>query len=139
MLTRTEISRRIPQKGTMCLLDAVLRWDPASIICTADSPTFAHPLARDGNVPTVVAAEYAAQATAMHGALLDGSDAPRAGMIVRLSGVTLSAKWISAEFGPLTVRADLLSRTESGCLYAFSVDGRSQNIAAGRITVAFTS
>lgn len=139
MLKRSEILCRIPQKGTMCLLDAVLRWDETSILCTAAAAAADHPLARDGSVPTVVAAEYAAQATAVHGALLDESDAPRAGMIVRLTGVTLVAERISAALGPLTVCAKLLSRTESGCLYEFSVGGERDKVATGRVTVAYTS
>lgn len=139
MLPRSEISRRIPHKGTMCLLDAVVRWDETSILCTAAAATSDHPLAREEGVPTVIAAEYAAQATAVHGALLDQSDAPRPGLVVRLAGVTLIAERISAALGRLTVRAELLSRTESGCLYEFSVGGEFEEVATGKVTVAYTS
>ena len=69
VLDRAAIARRVPHAGDMCLLDAVVRWDATAIECHAGVPRERHPLARDGVVPAVAAIEYAAQATAVHGAL----------------------------------------------------------------------
>src|SRR5690606_23706979 len=86
-LDRAAIALRVPHAGAMCLLDAVIDWDGRIIECEAIEPGPAHPLAREGRLPAIAAAEYAAQATAVHGALLDGVDAPRPGMLAKLSGL----------------------------------------------------
>jgi predicted hotdog family 3-hydroxylacyl-ACP dehydratase len=136
-LDRAAIERRVPHAGAMCLLDAVIQWDATHITCVACAPSALHPLARDGTVPAVAAVEYAAQATAVHGALLDTQDAPRAGMLAKLSNVELHMSSIPADGGPLNVRAEMLNRGASGCLYAFEIAGRRQRIASGRLMVVF--
>jgi predicted hotdog family 3-hydroxylacyl-ACP dehydratase len=136
-LDRAEIQRRVPHAGTMCLLDAVMHWDATHIACVAALPGATHPLAREGTVPAVAAVEYAAQATAVHGSLLDAQAVPRAGVLAKLSEVELHTMCIPAESGSLYVRAELLNYGASGCLYAFEVAGTRQPIASGRLMVAF--
>ena len=137
-LNHAEIEGCVPHAGTMCLLDAVLEWDATDIACAAAAPCASHPLARDGLVPAVAAAEYAAQATAVHGALLGDEAVRRAGMLAKLSDVELHTACFPSNGGPLTVRAELLSRGASGCMYAFEVIDSQQPIASGRLIVAFT-
>ena len=138
MLTRAQIEARIPHAGAMCLLDAVLRWDATTIECHAGAPTAAHPLARAQGVPAVAAVEYAAQAAAVHGALLDRSETPRAGLLAKLVDVELAANPFGGASGSLTVRAELLSRVDAGCMYLFEVSTLQARIARGRLLVAFT-
>jgi len=137
MLTRAQIECRIPHAGAMCLLDSVQHWDATTIVCQAAAPTAAHPLACAQGVPVVAAIEYAAQAAAVHGALLDQSAAPRDGMLAKLADVELAASVLDAAGGPLSVRAELLSRLASGCMYTFEVSDRSACVARGRLLVAF--
>jgi len=122
----------------MCLLDVVQSWDATTIVCQAASPTGDHPLARGPTVPAVVAVEYAAQAAAVHGALLDDSAAPRRGMLAKLTDVELADVALGAAGGTLVVIAELLSRADSGCMYRFEVIERHVCIARGRLTVAFS-
>ncbi len=136
-LARADIERCVPHVGAMCLLDAVTHWDAMHIVCRADAPTATHPLMREGRVPTVAAIEYAAQATAVHGALLGNTMARRTGLLAKLSDVKLHGPCIPEDFGPLTVRAELQSRAASGCLYAFGVVCGTQPIASGCLMVAF--
>jgi predicted hotdog family 3-hydroxylacyl-ACP dehydratase len=136
MLNREQIQRRVPHAGSMCLLDAVTGWDATTIACEAAAPTALHPLARAGGVPTVAAVEYAAQATAVHGSLLDDHDTPRDGMLAKLSEVELAPGPIA---GPLRVQAELLSRVGAGCMYRFSVHDATRCCAQGRLLVAFQS
>lgn len=139
MLDRAAIQRCVPQAGAMCLLDAVVAWDAARIACRAPAPDAAHPLAREGEVHAVIAAEYAAQASAVHGALIEADDAPRAGMLVKLSQIDLHHVAIAADGGPLEVRAELLTRSAQACAYAFEVANAGQGVIAnGRLMVAFT-
>jgi predicted hotdog family 3-hydroxylacyl-ACP dehydratase len=137
MLTRSQIESRIPHAGAMCLLDAVQRWDATTIVCQAAAPTPTHPLARGEGVPAVAAVEYAAQAAAVHGSLLEPAASPRNGLLAKLADVELSAAVLGAAGGPLRVRAELLSRIESGCMYAFEVSDGEARVARGRLLVAF--
>ena len=137
MLSRAQIEGRLPHTGTMCLLDSVQRWDATTIVCHAAAPTATHPLTRAQGVPAVAAVEYAAQAAAVHGSLLDATDSPRDGLLAKLTDVELPATLFDAGGGPLTVRAELLSRVDSGCLYAFEVSDHRSCVARGRLLVAF--
>lgn len=135
-IDRTAIQALVPHAGAMCLLDGVVEWAPEFIACTSAAPTAGHPLARAGLVPAIAAAEYAAQATAVHGALLEQAGRPRAGMLATLMDVQLAAATLPADAGPLAIRADLLSRSAGGCLYGFEVSAAGATIASGRLMVA---
>lgn len=139
MLTRDQIEARVPHAGRMCLLDSVQSWNEATIVCRAAAPDATHPLARGPGVPAIAAAEYAAQAAAIHGALLDGADRPRDGLLAKLTDVELSDVLLDEAGGTLTVTAELLARLESGCQYLFEVRNERTSVARGRLLVAFTS
>jgi predicted hotdog family 3-hydroxylacyl-ACP dehydratase len=139
MPDRARIEQLVPHAGAMCLLDAVTQWDAAQITCSSHEPGASHPLVRDGVVPAIAAAEYAAQAAAVHGALLDGTGQPRAGMLAKLMDVDLPSACFPPGDGSVTVSATLLSRSGGGCLYAFEVGSRSRPIASGRLIVAFAT
>ncbi len=137
-LARADIERLVPQRGAMCLLDAVVAWDATHIRCRAAAPGSAHPLLRDNAVPAIAAVEYAAQATAVHGALLDPAAAPRAGMLAKLSEMHLHTDCIPRDGLALDVRAERLGHADTGCLYRFEVACGQRPIASGRLLVAFT-
>jgi predicted hotdog family 3-hydroxylacyl-ACP dehydratase len=122
----------------MCLLDRVTRWDETRIVCCAEPPAADHPFAQAEGVPPIVAVEYAAQAAAVHGALLAGHREPRDGMLATLSEVELSQGWLDDSSGALTIDAELLARDASGCMYSFMVHDEHGCRARGRLVVAFT-
>jgi predicted hotdog family 3-hydroxylacyl-ACP dehydratase len=63
----------------MCLLDEVLGWDAAGIRCrTATHRAADHPLRAHGRLGSACGIEYAAQAMALHGALLAAAGATAA-------------------------------------------------------------
>jgi predicted hotdog family 3-hydroxylacyl-ACP dehydratase len=132
-LSKQDILRRVPHGARACLLDSVRAWDATSIICLAHAPTATHPYASAGAVASVVAVEYAAQATAVHGALIENSGSAREGALAALGDVEL---YSAALVGPLTVRAELISRSPAGCMYAFEVFDSDAPAARGRLTVA---
>jgi predicted hotdog family 3-hydroxylacyl-ACP dehydratase len=138
MLTHAEIERLVPHGGAMCLLERVIEWDADHVLCEATAPGADHPLALAAGVPVVAGVEYAAQAAALHGALLDGRLEARGGRLATLSGVELSDGWFDAGSGGLTIRADLLARSSAGCSYAFAVHDAGGCRARGRLLVAFT-
>jgi predicted hotdog family 3-hydroxylacyl-ACP dehydratase len=55
----------------MCLLERVTAWDAENIQCEAISHRdLNHPLGNNGKLDATAAIEYAAQAMAVHGALI---------------------------------------------------------------------
>lgn len=133
---RAGIERLIPHAGSMCLVDTVAEWSEAAITCTGAAPAAGHPLAGEHGVPAIAATEYAAQATAVHGALLAPGGRPRAGLLAALMDVQLGAEVIPPDEGALRIDAEMLSRSASGCLYRFDVRTARTTIASGRLMVA---
>lgn len=136
-LNHADIERLLPHKGAMCFIGTVTDWDAENISCSAAAPGAAHPLVRNGRVSTLVAVEYAAQATALHGALLAAVTRPQAGMLATLRDVSFHGAWFPVNRNLLTIHAKLLSRTDGGCSYSFKVTSHHQHIASGFLLVAF--
>jgi predicted hotdog family 3-hydroxylacyl-ACP dehydratase len=141
-LARDDIARRIPHQGTMCLLDAVQAWDEASIRCETSSHLAPdHPLRAHGRLGAACGIEYAAQAMAVHGALVAESAsagaaaAPRAGYLAGVRGVTLHVDRLDTVAGPLTVSAQRITGDANTVLYSFTVHGGPQALLGGRAIV----
>lgn len=138
MLDRDWIASRIPHQGRMCLLEGVESWDAEQIRCRAASHRAAdHPLRAHGRLGAACGIEYAAQAMAVHGALLapvDG-EAPRAGYLVSVRGVELHVARLDDIAEDLTVSASRLSGSGDTILYQFSVHAAERLLLAGRAAV----
>ena len=153
-LARDDIAARVPHAGPMCLLDEVVSWDEQHIECIAlaqsradgaddgetvhrDSQT-AHPLSHDGRLPATAAIEYAAQAMALHGRLMQEqaatAAAPARGFLAGLRSVRLHCRWITPASPPLTVRVTRFAGDEVQVLYDFEVRA-AEPIAQGRAVV----
>jgi predicted hotdog family 3-hydroxylacyl-ACP dehydratase len=73
-LDRAWIEGHIPHQGRMCLLDEVIGWNSGSISCRSGSHrALDHPLRAHGRLGIACGIEYAAQAMAVHGALVAGA------------------------------------------------------------------
>lgn len=121
----------------MCLLDAVHDWSADAISCTASSHTDpANPLRAGERLGAANGIEYAAQAMAIHGALLAGNDGqPRQGYLTSVRGVTLHATRLDDQPGELLVRAERLSGDANNILYQFSVSHGDRCLLEGRAAV----
>ena len=137
VLNHEGIAARIPHQGNMCLLDAVIEWSADRIVCRAVSHTDpAHPLRAAGRLGAANGIEYAAQAMAVHGALVAGTDAaPRQGYLTSVRAVTLHAERLDDLEGPLDVRAERLSGDANNVLYRFTVDHGGRCLLEGRAAV----
>ncbi|MBU3695281.1 hotdog family protein [Dechloromonas sp.] len=137
LLDRAAIAACIPHQGNMCLLDAVTAWDDSQIVCLAISHTDpANPLRAEGRLGAANGIEYAAQAMAIHGALLAGSDGPpRQGYLASVRGVTLHVDRLDALPEALTVRAERLSGDANNILYQFSLSHGADCLLEGRAAV----
>ena len=137
------IARRIPHQGSMCLLDAVLEWDVDHIRCeTGTHLVQAHPLRAFGRLGAACGVEYAAQAMAVHGALVAGggdgqaaTSPPRSGYLAGMRGVQLHVDRLDTVAGPLSVSAQRITGDAHTVLYSFSVDAAGQPLVSGRAMV----
>lgn len=137
MLDHAAIAARIPHQGTMCLLDAVLDWSATTISCRALSHTEpANPLRAAGRLGAANGIEYAAQAMAVHGALLAPADAPpRQGYLTSVRSVTLQVARLDDLPGELNVTAERLSDDSNHILYQFAVSHAGRCLLEGRAAV----
>ena len=137
MLDRAAIAARIPHQGSMCLLDAVVDWSATAISCRAISHTDPHnPLRAAGRLGAAAGIEYAAQAMAVHGALLaDPGERPRQGYLASVRGVTLHANRLDDLPGELDIDAERLSGDANNILYRFSVSHAGRCLLEGRAAV----
>ena len=137
MLDHAWIAAHIPHQGSMCLLDAVLEWSAATISCRAISHRDpANPLRADGRLGAANGIEYAAQAMAIHGALLAGDNGPpRQGYLTSVRGVTLHVTRLDDLPEALTVQAERLSGDAQNILYQFSLSHAGRCLLEGRAAV----
>ncbi|WP_365977619.1 hotdog family protein [Thiobacillus sp.] len=137
MLDRRWIAAHIPHQGDMCLLDAVLEWSDTVIVCHAVSHTSpANPLRAEGRLGAAAGIEYAAQAMAVHGALIAGDDAPpRQGYLTSVRSVSLHVGRLDDLPGALDVRAERLSGDGNHILYQFSLAHAGRCLLEGRAAV----
>ncbi len=142
-LSHAEIARRIPHQGDMCLLDAVTAWDNGQIQCLATSHQApANPLRAQGRLGAACGVEYAAQAMAVHGALVGesmagstASHAPRAGYLASIRSVTLHVDRLDTVSAPLQISAERITGDDNTVLYSFSVTAGATALLSGRAVV----
>ena len=137
MLDRRWIAAHIPHQGAMCLLDAVLEWSDTLIVCRAVSHADpANPLRAENRLGAAAGIEYAAQAMAVHGALIAGDDAPpRQGYLTSVRSVALHVAGLDNLPGALAVRAERLSGDGNHILYQFSLAHAGRCLLDGRAAV----
>ncbi len=137
MLDRAWIAARIPHQGSMCLLDKVVEWSPERIRCASSSHRAAdNPLRDNGRLGVACGIEYAAQAMAVHGALLAGADgAPRQGFLASARGVEFKVDRLDDVAADLDIAAERLSGDGNNVLYGFEVRGDGKLLLSGRAAV----
>ena len=143
-LQRDDIARRIPHQGSMCLLDRVTDWDTNQISCEASSHrSDDNPLRAHGRLGAPCGIEYAAQAMAVHGALIaetqanadKASPGPQIGYLASVRNVTLLVERLDDISGSLTIHAERMSGDASTILYNFTVHAGPALLLSGRAAV----
>ena len=135
------IAAHIPHAGSMCLLEGVVEWDAGHVACRADNHRrLDHPLRQFGRLGAACGIEYAAQAMAVHGALLSQrGPAARPGMLVSARQVTLHVGRLDDVQAALRIRAERLGDGDPLLLYAFSVSAGGRTLLEGRACVLLGS
>ena len=126
----------------MCLLDYVEAWDQQRIQCRARSHRAAdNPLRAYGRLGAACGIEYAAQAMAVHGALLAPPDSTsaRVGFLVSVRGTQLRVPRLDDIAADLLVEAVCITRSEDNILYQFSVSAAGRLLLDGRAAVVLSA
>lgn len=134
-LSREEIMALIPHRGAMCLLEEVLSIDEQNITCRAASHRdAAHPLRESGILPAVCGVEYAAQAMAVHGAMM-GHARVATGVLAAVRDLTLNVERLDDIADDLIVNARKLAGESGWLLYEFTLHAGTRELLRGRATV----
>ena len=137
-LNHAEIVALIPHAGKMCLLDSMQRVSQTDIVCSAVSHHCPdHPLRSHGRLGASVAVEYAAQAMALHGSILnaDFGVPAKGGRLLNVRQLILHCARLDDFASPLSVRATRLMGDSANVIYSFEVSADVQMIATGRAGV----
>lgn len=137
MLNHAEIAARIPHQGSMCLLETVVDWSASHISCRAIShQDLNNPLRAAERLGAANGIEYAAQAMAIHGALLANlDDTPRQGYLTSVRSVALHVARLDDLAGEIDVQAERLSGDSNNILYQFSLSHAGRCLLEGRAAV----
>ena len=138
MLDSHAIRGLVPHHGAMCLIDAVAFWDATTIACTtAQHRSPGNPLVLEGRLSSVHAIEFAAQAMAIHGALVVAARhaMPRAGLLVSARDCHFHCDRLDQVAGDLYVKAHRLAGSAIMLMYGFSVSAGARCLAEGRVSV----
>jgi predicted hotdog family 3-hydroxylacyl-ACP dehydratase len=139
-LDRDWIETHIPHRGPMCLLDEVLSWDEARISCRATSHRLAdNPLRAHGRLGAACGVEYAAQAMAVHGAIMAqlAGQQTRGGLLASVRNLVLRVSRLDDLAGDLLASAERLAGDEGSTLYEFTVASGGRELLSGRASIVF--
>lgn len=133
------IAELLPHAGTMVLLDRVVEWDSQHVRCTATSHLArANPLRCADRLSALCGVEYAAQAIAAHGALVNSTSHARTarGFLAAIRGLKISTDRLDTAGGVITVSARTMLVDGNRAIYAFAIDDERCRLLEGRATVA---
>ncbi len=124
----------------MCLLDEVLSWDEAQARCRSSTHRMAdNPLRSHGRLGSACGIEYAAQAMAVHGALIASAQGSRApsGFLASVRGVRMSVDRLDDVEADLVISVERVANDTGTALYQFVVAADEVALATGRAAISF--
>jgi predicted hotdog family 3-hydroxylacyl-ACP dehydratase len=135
----------------MCLLDGVVSWDASRIRCrSASHLSQDNPLRAHGRLGAACGIEYAAQAMAVHGALVAASaplassmthevresiDTAAVGYLASVRNVTLHVLRLDDVAGELVASAERVTGNARSVLYEFGLWSAAGPLLSGRASI----
>lgn len=130
------IAAHIPHQGSMCLLDHVVAFDDAQVRCMARSHRSSdNPLRAHGRLAAACGIEYAAQAMAVHGALLAQGAAPRPGFLASVRNAVLHVGRLDDIADDLVVDVIRVTGDSGTVLYDFTLRAGDRLLLEGRAAI----
>ncbi len=132
----------------MCLLDEVLDWNLSHLRCTSrEHRSLSNPLRLGHQLSAVCGIEFAAQAMAVHGALVDdalvhgkltnseGSEEPRHGYLMSLRQVKLNTTRLDDIIDDLDIYVERIGGDGVTVIYEFRVTAQAHQLLSGRAAI----
>lgn len=130
------IAAHIPHQGSMCLLDSVEAYDAQQVRCIARSHRSANnPLRARGRLAAASGIEYAAQAMAVHGALLAEGAEARPGFLASVRSAVLHVGRLDDIEQDLTIQAVRVTGDCDTVLYDFTMHAGERLLVEGRAAI----
>ena len=131
-----DIAGLLPHAGDMVLIDRIVAWDAAAIVCGATTHRRPdNPLRHSGHLSALAGVEYAGQAIAIHAALL--AERPlKSGVLASLRNLEWRQEDLAAVGGELIVRARRQVAGRGGARYEFDLGDGDAAIITGSATDA---
>jgi predicted hotdog family 3-hydroxylacyl-ACP dehydratase len=124
----------------MCLLEKIESWNENEIACTATSHLNPdNPLKLKGRLHIIHGVEYAAQAMAVHGKLLNPRISSSPGLLASTKNLRFNAHRLDNIKVPLRIHARSLAKTIHGLVYSFTVSDENKVLISGECTIVFPS
>ncbi len=140
LLSREQIQEMIPHGASMSMLDEVVAWDRSGIHCrsrvlAADNAMW--PEGRDGgDLPSTLLVEYAAQAAAVHAALLStGLGEAGSAYLGSLKNLDILQATTSGS-SPLEIHGQCEMSGPAGAIYPFTVSQNDVLLIQGRLLLS---
>jgi predicted hotdog family 3-hydroxylacyl-ACP dehydratase len=134
-LNRAWIESHIPHHGGMCLLDEVIEHNAEQVRCrTSTHRAPDNPLRWHGQLGIACGIEYAAQAMAIHGALVH-AQRPEVGFLASVREVRLSASRLDDIEADLYCHAAHVAGDALSAMYRFTVSAGDKILLDGRASV----
>lgn len=135
-LTRREIVDLIPHGESMCMLDEVVSWDNERIHCrSTDFARTSNPLFEKDQLHSVMLIEYAAQAAAVHAALLNSKlGETRPAYLGAVKSVELLESAVDNDT-PIDIDAQCLLNNSSGAIYEVLAQQGQLPVMRGRLVL----
>ena len=137
LIDRSRIAQLIPHAGDMCLLDGAVSWNQTRIECVTTTHRLPqNPMRRNGQLGSLCGVEYAAQAMALHAALVAGNnDIPHHGYLASLRAVNCYTDRLDLIPGALHVEAVRLHHELGRVIYTFVLRHDDHALLDGRAVV----
>lgn len=135
---RAWIASHIPHQGSMCLLDGVLEWDALGVQCVSGAHRRSdNPLRSRGRLAAACGIEFAAQAMAVHRALIEPglSRGRSVGYLASVRSVELYVGRLDDVADDLIASAQRLGADDSTVLYQFTLRGGDRLLIEGRAAI----
>lgn len=134
-MNRAWIEAHIPHRGEMCLLDEVLEYDATHVRCRSTTHRApGNPLRSHGRLGIACGIEYAAQAMAIHGALVH-AERPEAGFLASVRDVRFTASRLDDIEADLICSASHVAGDGLSAMYQFTVAAGQRILLEGRASV----
>jgi len=144
-MKKSQICQLLPHSGTMCLIDEIVSWDKEMLVAKTMSHTeLKNPLNNEGSLNSIHGVEYAAQAMALHSALIKAEEITQTetetrGYLASVKNTNILQEYLfekqDDDLIPLLIKVFVLMAGSQGFSYQFEVLKDDKVYISGKITI----